>query len=338
MTYKLNRRDFATADSAGAAALAGGGIALTTSQLTAKEEAIYDAVAEKKKLITGRFEPAGKKARAASDAGKLKLVREFIHEPYKGIGFKVDKGQVLRDELSHGPQILDTVYLVRSRPIEEWADTWMTGVFGALTLHEGMHYFSCTPYARPLLTIIKDTVDYDNLEKKFGKGAAHSFIFPSGRCTESLWEIAYGVKNAYSCNSGLLQGIIDVAGEDVARALRFPPGVFMHFQCLNYDKIPTHKTYYSGRGNLKVGDHIELLAHEDLYAGVSPCPLGDQHNMEKYEDFTCYPVKIQIYEGADGPLETAPDPDLKSMNAIDYILKGRPGMVTGKTRRTEVKE
>ena len=337
MCDHLTRRDFAKLTGAGAAVLAAGGM-FTPLQVTAKEEEFYDAVGDKKKLITDRFKPAGEKAREASDAGKLKLVREFVHEPWKGVGFTLDKGQVIRYELTHGPQILDTTYYVRSRPLDEWADTWMSGVLGALTLHEGMHYLSCTPYARPLLTIIKDTVDYDYLEKNFGRGAAHSFIFPSGRCTESLWELAYGVVNAYSCNSGLLQGLIDVAGEDVARALRFPPGVFMHFQVLNYDKIPTHKTYYSGRGALKVGDYVELLAHQDLYASVSPCPLGDQHNMKDYNEFTCYPVTFKIYEGADGPLETAPDPDLKSMNAIDYVLKGRPGMVTGKTRRTEVKE
>ena len=109
----------------------------------------------------------------------------------------------------------------------------------------------------------------------------------------------------------------------------------MHFQAMNYDKIPTNMTYYSGRGLLKVGDYVELLAHEDLYCGVSPCPLGDQHEMGSYEEFTCYPYKVAIYEGADGPLETAPDPELKSSEAVDYIMDGRPGMVIGKVGKKE---
>ena len=293
-------------------------------------EEYFDAVAEKKKEITNRFKPYYEKARKATDEGKLKLVREQICQPWDSVGFTLDKGQVVRYELTDGPQILDTVYLVRSRPTEEWADCWITGQLQALTLHEGMHYFSNTPSSRPLLTIIKDTVDYDRLRKLHGEGAAHSFIFPSGRCTESLWELAYGVVNAYSCNSGLFKAIVELAGEDVARAINVPQ-VFMHFQCLNYDKIPTNMTYFSGRGLLEVGDYVELLAHEDLYVGVSPCPLGDQHNMENYEDFTCYPYKYAIYEGADGPLETVPDPKLKSMEAVDYIMAGRPGMVIGKT-------
>ena len=186
-------------------------------------EEFYDAVAEIKKMITNRWKPAYEKAKKASEKGKLKLVSEEICQPYESPTFQVKKGQVIRYELTHGPQILDTVYLVQSRPEKEWADTWLTGQLQAITLHEGYHYLSNSPFARPLLTIIKDTVDYSGLEKALGKGASHSFIFPSGRCTETLWELAYGVVNAYSCNSGLMETIVKNCGEEVARAHNFPP-------------------------------------------------------------------------------------------------------------------
>jgi hypothetical protein len=52
--------------------------------------------------------------------------------------------------------------------------------------------------------------------------------------------------------------------------------------------------------------------------------------MTAVENCTCYPVRIAIYEGADGPLETAPDPERKTMNAVDFVKAGRPGMVVGK--------
>ncbi len=175
-------------------------------------EEFYDAVAEKKKMITNRWKEYYENARAASDEGRLKLVHEEICQPYTGHAFSVKKGQVIRYELTHGPQILDTVYLVQSRPKEEWADCWLTGQLQAITLHEGYHYISNTPYARPLLTFIRDTVDNDTLRQRYGEGAAHSFIFPSGRCTESLWELAYGKVNAYNCNSGLLHSIVEKCG------------------------------------------------------------------------------------------------------------------------------
>ena len=299
------------------------------------KEEFYDGVAEIKAKILALWAEPGQQAREASDAGTLKLVREQEVEPFDGYGFTLDKGQVLRYELTDGPQVIDCTYLVRERPVEEFADAWHTGIFGALTLHEGMHFISNTPYCRPLLTIIRDTVDYENLENLYGKGAAHSFIFPSGRCTEGLWELGYGIVNAHSCNSGILKGIVEVAGEEVARALRWPPGVFMHFQCLNYDKIPTTKTYYNGHGALKVGDYVELLAHQDLYVAFSLCPVGDQADYSAYENFTNWPLKYQIYEGADGPLETAPDPQMKSTEAVDWIMTGRPGLITGKVGKKE---
>ena len=55
-------------------------------------------------------------------------------------------------------------------------------------------------------------------------------------------------------------------------------------------------------------DFVELLAYDDLLVTVSPCPTGDQEDLTGFDGFTCYPVKIAIYEGEDGPLETAPDP------------------------------
>jgi uncharacterized protein YcgI (DUF1989 family) len=109
----------------------------------------------------------------------------------------------------------------------------------------------------------------------------------------------------------------------------------MHFQCLNYDKIPTNKTYYNGHGALKVGDYVELLAHQDLYVAFSLCPVGDQAEYSAYENFTCWPLKYAIYEGADGSLETAADPELKSTEAVDWVMAGRPGMVTGKVGKKE---
>jgi hypothetical protein len=50
--------------------------------------------------------------------------------------------------------------------------------------------------------------------------------------------------------------------------------------------------------------------------------MGDQHNGSNCE-------------GEDGPLETAPDPQRKSMNAVDFVKAGRPGMVVGKVGKKE---
>ena len=90
------------------------------------EDKFIDISKETKKRMNEPYEKYYKQAKAASDAGKLKLVREEIWQPYNGYGFTLDKGQVVRYELTDGPQILDTIYLARERPTMEWADCFNT--------------------------------------------------------------------------------------------------------------------------------------------------------------------------------------------------------------------
>ena len=289
----------------------------------------YDLVTEKKKEFNKPAEPAYLKAKEASLKGELKLVDEFMLQPYQGHGFELKKSQVVHYELVDGPQILDTVYLVKSRPTEEWADIYPTSQYGSLTYREGMHFYSNHPYMRPLLTLIKDTIDYDKLKARYGEMAEHNFVYPSGRCQVAMHEQAYGEPNLYNCDWGLLQGITKVAGEEVARQTKIP-NAFMHFQALAYDKRPINYSLFSGKDVFKRGDHVQLLAHDDLYVATSLCPLGDQHDMSSTETLTTYPLKVKIFEGANEPLETAPDPEFKSMTQEEFINSGFKSTPSGR--------
>ena len=255
-------------------------------------------------------------------------------QPYDGYGFTLDKGQVVRYELTDGPQILDTIYLARERPTLEWADCFNTSQFASITQHGGDVYYSNMPYVRPLLTLISDTVDYEKMHEHYGEGCGHSFVWNTGRCTEGIWEsVDPSLVNANSCSSNFYNGMYEIAGETIARSIK-TPHVFMHYQCTDFvSKTPTAVTYHSNLrfGDIfKKGDYVELLAHQDLYGAVSLCPYGDQNRSDDYREFTSYPIRFAIYEGADGPLETAPDSQRKSMEVVDFIKKGRPGMIIGK--------
>ena len=289
----------------------------------------FDLAAEAKKAVNKRYDMYYEKAKAAHDAGKLKLVSEHICQPFQGHAFKVDKGQTIRYEVIDGPQILDTIYHVRSRPTEEWACTYHSTVLGSGLPYEGMHYYSNTPYTRPLMTIIKDTVDLEKIKEDFGPRASHNFIYNSGRCTSGIWEAVMGHANCNSCDMNLKQGLVEALGEEDAKKIN-TPAAFMHFQCIAFDKLPLNLTYYPNRGKFKKGDYVELLAHDDVWAIFSPCPLGDQNEQGDFTDFVNWPWRVAIYEGADGPLETAPDPQQKTMEPFEFIKAGRPGMVHGK--------
>ena len=84
----------------------------------------YDLILDVKKRVNEPYNKYYQLAKAASVSGKLKLVNEIILEPYNGKGFKLDKGQVVRYEMISGAQIIGTFYMVRCRPMEEWADTF----------------------------------------------------------------------------------------------------------------------------------------------------------------------------------------------------------------------
>jgi uncharacterized protein YcgI (DUF1989 family) len=180
-----------------------------------------------------------------------------------------------------------------------------------------------------MLSISKDTVDLDRFREKFGPTAAHSFIYNSGRCTSGIYEIAYGVPNHNCCDLNLKQALIEALGEEQARKIN-TPAAFMHFQVVAYDKIPMNLTYHPAGDLFKKGDYVELLAHEDLWVMVSPCPLGDQNDTSDLSKCVNWPFRVAIYEGEDGPLETAPDPQHKTAEPFDFIVAGRPGMGVGK--------
>ena len=294
----------------------------------------YDLADSIKKTLTKRYEKYYKNAKAAQEAGKLKLVSETICQPHSGYAFKVDKGQTIRYENIDGIQILDTIYHVRSRPTEEWACSYHSTLFGSITPYEGMHYFSNTPGCRPLMTIIKDTVDLEKIKADLGETASHNFIYNSGRCTSGAWEAAVGLVNCNSCDLNLKHGLVQALGEEDARKIN-TPAAFMHFQCVAFDVLPMNLSYYPSRGRIKTSDYVELLAHDDVWAIISPCPIGDQNDTSSFEDMVCWPFKVAIYEGADAPLETAPDPQQKTTEPIDFIMAGRPGMVKSKVGGSE---
>ena len=93
------------------------------------EEGMKAAKASMKAPLMPFYE-VGKKA---SNEAKLKLVEERIVPPYDGAGYELKKGQVIRYALIEGPQIIDVMYLVKKRPKDEWACTFISSVFNALT-------------------------------------------------------------------------------------------------------------------------------------------------------------------------------------------------------------
>ena len=282
-----------------------------------------------KKKLTERVDVVAAKAMKAHAKG-LKLVEEHILQPFAGYGFKVDAGQTFRVELIDAPQVFDSIFLVRDRPTKEYADAYHSCTMGALGFYEGMHIFSNTPYFNPVATIIRDTVDIQKLKDKYGDTASHGWTFPSARCTQGIYEAVFGTVNCNSCEYNLHQGIYEIAGREVADSIK-TPNTFNFFQPAVWNRRPLNHELMPSYGAFKRGDYVEFLFHQDVYASISMCPVGDQNNMEKGpENWVNSPLRVAIYEGQDGTLEVAPGLNQKSLPAIDFLDQGRPNMVKGK--------
>lgn len=268
-------------------------------------------------------------ARAASDAGELKVVKEMILEPNRGHGFEVKKGQVLRYVLIDGTQTLDVTYVSKRNPLDEHACPYPTMTHGALQQNEGDIYLTNPPYWRPLITMIKDTVDGEAMKKKLGPSASHCWAVNNARCNTQAFEFNAGLVDTCSCDLNMTQGLMEVAGEEVAKARLLNSPVFIHFTAATF--TPDERTrleLHSAKGHFKRGDHIELLMHDDVYVGLSPCPEGDFHHvMEDFDKWTTWPIKVQILERPGEPLPTIDYVPKKSMKPMDFLKAGRPSMM-----------
>ena len=278
------------------------------------------------------YDRAYDEARAASENGELEVVEERILEPYRGHGFELKRGQVIHYELIDGPQALDIVYVVKKRPQEEWAAGYPTAMYASIQQYEGDILFSEQPFCRPLLTIIRDTVDHEVLRQRMGETACHMWNFNGGHCQHALIEDLIGTVNCNSCDMNLAEGLMEAGGEELARALEFRMPVFCMFAQASFEEARINHAVISGKDLYKRGDFVELLAHDDLYVGISLCPQGDfQHTSTlNPEDWVSWPLKVKILEHGDKPLFTIPEPERKSMRSIDFVKAGRPGMVRGK--------
>ncbi len=296
----------------------------------------FDIFSDGKEKIAGPLVSYYEEAKAASEAGELKVVSEKICEPYAGHGFKLKRGQVMRWELIDGPMAIDTFYYAAKRPEKEFAATFGTTVFSGMQLFEGASLWTNNPYLRPLMTLIRDSVDNEKIKEMLGhEASSHSWLVPNGRCNQGIWEAYWGIPNCNSCDYNHVEGIFKAMGpelgERVAR-LQVEPQSFVHFTAMAFDRLPMNFTAYAGEGGMfKRGDFVELLAHDDTYAIVSLCPNGDfKTTKTAFQDFTSWPVKAQILERPGNPLRTMDDPERKSMFSVDFYLAGAPRMVKGR--------
>lgn len=152
------------------------------------------------------------------------------------------------------------------------------------------------------------------MREAYGENTCHSWVMPNGRCCQGNHELRLGIPNVNCCDLNLAQGFMEAVGGDLGEVVarhQHEKQAFVHFAVANWDHghRPVVQQIYSGEGMFQRGDHVELLAHDDLFVSVSLCPAGDFAEVGGHPaNYVSWPIKVKVFEDAEGPLRTIPEP------------------------------
>jgi len=192
--------------------------------------------------------------------------REWLIPASQGLGFKLDKGQIVRVTDVEGEQVADFAAYSASNPNERIDPSVTMDALHKMNVKPGDILYS-NQY-RPLLTLIADTV------------GRHDFI--NSACRPEMYEFLYNKKDHASCYNNLNDALEEFG--ILAPDQHYPFNLFMN-------------TVIDPSGNISVerplstaGDYVELRAEMDLIIAISACPCSQSVcNGDK-----CTPIAVRI--------------------------------------------
>ncbi|MEK4003563.1 urea carboxylase-associated family protein [Paenibacillus sp. FSL H3-0333] len=182
------------------------------------------------------------------------------------LGFKLDKGQIVRVTDVEGEQVADFTAYNASRPNERIDPGVTIDALGKINVMSGDILYS-NQY-RPLLTIMKDTV------------GRHDFI--NSACRPEMYEVLYNRKDHASCYNNLNEALKEFGLP--APDQHYPFNLFMNTVIEPSGKVSVERPLS------KAGDYIELRAEMDLIIAISACPCSES----ACNGYKCTPIAVKI--------------------------------------------
>ncbi|WP_375104352.1 DUF1989 domain-containing protein [Paenibacillus sp. RS8] len=183
-----------------------------------------------------------------------------------GLGFKLDKGQIVRVTDVEGEQVADFAAYNAVHPNERIDPGVTIDALGKMNVLPGDILYS-NQY-RPLLTIIKDTV------------GRHDFI--NSACRPEMYEVLYNKKEHASCYNNLNEALAEFGLP--APDQHYPFNLFMNTVIDPSGKVSVERPLS------KAGDYIELRAEMDLIIAISACPCSES----VCNGYKCTPIAVEI--------------------------------------------
>lgn len=197
----------------------------------------------------------------------MKVVARYHLEPQTGIGFKLERGQVLRVIDPEGEQVSDVVAFARADLSERLSSGRSLDYNNTIYLTAGHVLYSNR--SNPMFTILEDRV---------GK---HDFLLTP--CSPETFEILYEDHTGYhpSCFENLTNNLkpFGIAEDDIPTTFN----VFMNVDVLASGELEI------GPPLSRPGDSVDLRAEMDLVVGVTAC------SAEKSNNHSFKPIHLEVH-------------------------------------------
>jgi uncharacterized protein YcgI (DUF1989 family) len=201
--------------------------------------------------------------RLAADTGRRAPVDAFVVPIRAGRAWPVRAGQVCRITCIEGPQVADLNAWSLSDPRERF---WAARTRQLQRAHVSTYdrLWSCLPYLRPMLTIIRDTLQGYGVDEHGGR--CHGLL--GSRCDPYVSRLLTGESFDFHCHSNLTRAVLPwrLTERDVHDVLNV-------FQVEGLTRDTDQ--YFITASPAKAGDYFEFMAEIDLLVAISTCPGGD---------------------------------------------------------------
>ncbi len=225
----------------------------------------------------------------------LRKIGEVIVPPREGGTFEVPKGHYFRIVSVEGSQVGD-LNLWNAHDLTERFFSGKTRQIHATHVSTGDRLWSSLPNLRPMATITHDTLDWYGWDED--GGGVHDVI--GTRCDPYTNLLLNGTEYHHCCHSNLTRALASSRNMSLAAAEPHIHDVLNVFMCTGFTR-DTHQ-YFMKASPVRPGDFIEFFAEIDLLGALSACPGGDCGASHSDDATRCYPLKVEIYQPADGAL------------------------------------
>jgi uncharacterized protein YcgI (DUF1989 family) len=187
-------------------------------------------------------------------------------EPQTGVGFRLDRGQVLRVIDPEGEQVSDLVTFSRADVAERLSSGRSIDYNNTIYLTTGHVLYSNR--SNPMFTILEDRV------------GRHDFLLTP--CSPETFEILYDGHEGYhpSCFENLTKNLerFGIRGDDIPTTFN----IFMNVEIRADGELDI------GPPLSGPGDFVDLRAEMDLYVGLTAC------SAEKSNNHSFKPIEAEV--------------------------------------------